>query len=371
MRNWIANLPGIGRLASGSLMRPLLMLGVLAAVSAAAYLLGATRAQAQQRLVLDGKEFGGGGAGNYDGVIAYIYNDIPITRAELGEYLIARFGIERVDFLVNRRIVEVECKKKNVYVTDAEVEAQLRQDLKDLGNIPLKQFTSDVLKRFNKSLYEWKEDVIRPKLALTKLCRLNVDVEESEIQKGFEARFGPKVQCRMIVLEAGDTQWVAKHQRARSGEEGFREVALQQANHHLAAKGGQAPAIHKHFGDANIERIAFSMKVGEVSEVLTLPDKSGVILKCDAHIQADVTKRYEVEKGDLRKEIYDMKVSQRIPQEFAKLRDAANPKVMLREQPISTGDLEHKGGRPPAIQSKSPETPGSLPPLSPGIDLRK
>src|SRR5262249_9528430 len=38
-------------------------------------------------------------------VVAYIYGNVPITREELGEYLIARFGAERTEFLVNRRIV--------------------------------------------------------------------------------------------------------------------------------------------------------------------------------------------------------------------------------------------------------------------------
>src|SRR5262249_21373902 len=152
------------------------------------------------------------------------------------------------------------------------------------------------------------------------------DVDEAEIQKGFEARYGPKVQCRMIVLAEDDKHWIAKHTKARGSEEGFREVAITQFNHQLGAKGGEAPPIHKHFGDPNVERVAFSMKVGEVSEVITLSDKTGLILKCDKHISADPTKRYETEKIQLRKEIYDMKVAQHIPQEFAKLRDAANPK---------------------------------------------
>src|SRR3974390_531372 len=31
-------------------------------------------------------------------VVAYIHNNIPITREDLGEYLIARFGAQRVEF---------------------------------------------------------------------------------------------------------------------------------------------------------------------------------------------------------------------------------------------------------------------------------
>src|SRR3954469_13042056 len=42
-------------------------------------------------------------------VVAYIYENMPISREELGEYLIDRFGKERVEFLINRRIVELAC----------------------------------------------------------------------------------------------------------------------------------------------------------------------------------------------------------------------------------------------------------------------
>src|SRR5205823_233222 len=47
-------------------------------------------------------------------VVAYIYDDKPIHRAELGEYLIQRFGTDRLDYMVNRRIVEVECAKYSI-----------------------------------------------------------------------------------------------------------------------------------------------------------------------------------------------------------------------------------------------------------------
>ena len=38
--------------------------------------------------------------------MATIYGNIPITREELGEFLISRFGADRLEFLVNRKIVE-------------------------------------------------------------------------------------------------------------------------------------------------------------------------------------------------------------------------------------------------------------------------
>ena len=93
---------------------------------------------------------------------------------ELGEYLILRFGAERLEFMVNRKIVEMECAKHGIRCEDVEVEQRFRQDLSSFGKLPLteKEFVQNVLKRFGKTLIEWKEDVIRPKILMEKLVRV-------------------------------------------------------------------------------------------------------------------------------------------------------------------------------------------------------
>ena len=57
-----------------------------------------------------------------------------------------------------------------------------------------KEFSSQVLKRFNKSVYEWKEDVIRPKLCLERLVKPLIVVTSEDLQKGYEAKYGHRVQ---------------------------------------------------------------------------------------------------------------------------------------------------------------------------------
>src|SRR5207245_6251504 len=126
-------------------------------------------------------------------VVAYIYGSIPITREELGEYLIARQGAERVDLMINGRIIDRACQKKGIVVTDAEVHAALAEDLKKM-NIPSVKDFIKVLEKNKTTLYEYKEDVLRPKLALAKLCRGQVQVTEDDIHKGFEAYHGAKVE---------------------------------------------------------------------------------------------------------------------------------------------------------------------------------
>src|SRR5262245_11274195 len=122
-------------------------------------------------------------------IVAFIYGNVPVTREELGEFLIARGGYEKVDLLVNKKIIEVEGYRLNVTVTDTEVRAGLEEDLRGLG-IDAKDFTKHVLPRYGKTLYEWTEDVIKPRLLLTKMCRNQVKVTEEDLKRMFDNKYG-------------------------------------------------------------------------------------------------------------------------------------------------------------------------------------
>ena len=175
-------------------------------------------------------------------VVAYLYENMPISREELGEYLIARFGQERIDFLINRRIVEMACQAKGIYVTDLEVDAQFKEELKGFPNMTAQDFYNQILKRFNKSLYEWKEDVIRPKLMLSKLCRPMVEVTQQDLANAFEARYGPKVECRMIAFQKGDKHMQEVWTKISQGEAEFAAYATQQFLENLLHHGWENPA---------------------------------------------------------------------------------------------------------------------------------
>src|SRR5207237_2888236 len=112
---------------------------------------------------------------------------------------------------------------------------------------------------------------------------------------GFDARFGPKVECRWIILP-NDNHAAQLWREASEGEAGFVKIAKTNNIPQLCPKaGGGVPPIHKNFGDAKIEQVAFNLKVGEISPLLEMPDHTVVILKCDKHIQPDYTKRLEEE----------------------------------------------------------------------------
>ena len=54
--------------------------------------------------------------------------------------------------MINRKIVEMECRKYNIFATNQEVEQRFRQDLKSF-NTPLteQEFVNSILRRFGKT----------------------------------------------------------------------------------------------------------------------------------------------------------------------------------------------------------------------------
>jgi hypothetical protein len=297
-----------------------------------------------------------------DGPITLAHASLPVamihgtnvTRQELGEYLIARFGPERLKFFVNNRIIERACKERGIVVTDAEVEAQLIDDLQKMNIPSVEAFNSHILKRFGKTLHEFKEDNIRPKLALAKFCRDQVHVTEEDLQKAFEAKYGPKVQCRMIgVLKdegraAAEKIWTEVKQHPVL----FEQYARKQSNQALAQIGGEIPPIHKHFGDERVEREAFSLAEGEVGSILDMKEGGYIILKCEKILARTLPENALQYKGEkepeskslrltLYHEVFDQKLSQRIPEVFKALESEANPKYWLaRKDEISS--LAHR-----------------------------
>src|SRR5262249_21992247 len=153
--------------------------------------------------------------------------------------------------------------------TAAEIEAGLQQDLRE-QKMDLKDFEIRVRKENRMSLYEWKEDVIRARLLAAKLCRDRVKAEEDEIRKAYEAHYGEKVECRIIIWPKDEEKRVMMlYPKIRDSEAEFDRAAHAQASPTLAQSGGKITPIGRYStGNEEMEKVAFSLKPGEISHVM-------------------------------------------------------------------------------------------------------
>jgi hypothetical protein len=263
--------------------------------------------------------------------VAYIHGSVPVTRQDLGEFLIARGGAEKVELLVNKMIIEHECKKRGVTVTNKELEAALMDDLSGLS-IKKEEFVKVVLPRYGKTLYEWMEDVVKPRLLLTKLCQDRVKVEEADLKIQFEREFGEKRRVQMIMWPPTDG-WDSiqkQFEQLRKSQEEFDRAARAQGNAGLAAATGHIKPIGKHLPaqEKIVEETVFTMKVGDLSGVLKT-SQGWMVMKLHEVIPPDPKAKWEDAKPRMMKQAFDEKMAQEIPKFFAELRKAADPKVVF------------------------------------------
>jgi PPIC-type PPIASE domain len=274
-------------------------------------------------------------------VVAYIYGSVPVTREDLGEYLIARQGVEKVELLVNKKIIEHACEKAGVVVTEAEVEVALEEDLKGI-NVNRKQFVETVLKQYGKTLYEWKEDTIRPKLMMNKLCKERVEksITDEDLKKAFDANYGEKVECRIIIWPKGEERIaMQEYDAVRKSEEGFDRKARAQAISSLAMSGGKIkPIAHSCGVHPEVEQQAYALQPGEVSRLIVTPEGT-VVLKVDKKLPPDAKVKMDEVKDALRREVYEKKLAQEIPTMFKAMREEAKP-VFILKRSTTAEDLE-------------------------------
>ncbi len=265
--------------------------------------------------------------------VAYLYTptgEMPITREELGEYLIARYGAEKLELLVNKKIIEEACKAQKIVVSDAEIEADLAETLAGL-NVNQKEFIDRVLKAYRKTLYEWKEDVIRPKLMMNKLVQNRVTCTDEDVRIAFDAYHGERVEGR-IILWPPEEKRIAQmeYSKLRDSEEAFAQRAKSQASRELSAAGGKIdkPIGHNTTGSPELEKAVFSIQPGDITELVQVPE-GWVVFKCDKRLPPDTHLSIQSERERLVKEIIAKKTQIEIAKVFQELKQKSNPRLLL------------------------------------------
>ena len=278
--------------------------------------------------------------------IVAVYNgQTPITREEFAEFLIARYGGEQIEFFINRRIIDKECQVRGIGVTPAEIEASFAEELKKMDNIDLKVFEEKFLAPYNKTVFEWREDVVRPRLLLARLCRDRVKVTEEDLQQAFAAEYGEKLEGRMILWPLDQTKCaLMQYTIVRDNADAFNDMAQHQSSPTLATKGGKiGPFGRGSLGNKEVEDEAFKLYPGGLTTLVETPE-GNVVFKLDKRIPADKTIALDAVRQELTAKVFERKVQIEMQTAFKDLRDKARPKVMIKDanKPINLVETTNK-----------------------------
>ncbi len=286
--------------------------------------------------------------------VAALINGARVSLRELAEMCIDRHGEEVLDGTISRRLIEIECERKGITVTDEEIDAEITHAAETMlepgqdGRPDVQKWLLKVTEQQGVSVHIYRRDAVWPSLALRKLAISSVKITDDDIQNGFEANFGERVRCLAIVLEnhrRATEVWALA--RANPTPEYFGELAEKYSvEAGSRALRGQVPPIQKHGGQPLMEEVAFKLPPGELSSIIQVGE-TFVILFCEGR-----TKPQRVDLSDVRDEIYKdvhaKKLNHAVGDYFQQLRDRAtidnfiagttqSPKQGPRRPPATAG----------------------------------
>ncbi len=232
--------------------------------------------------------------------VAALIDSKPVYLDAVLEMCLKLYAEQDLNTMISIALVRQECKKVGVEVTDQDVAtdvwihaAETTFPLQD-GSPNVKAYLKSELAKYNTNEESYKKTIVWPSVALRKLSEGMVKVTDEDIQKSFEANYGESVQCLGIVLgderRARDVWQKARTMPAkenRSLEDVFGELA---ASYSIEPDGkqmrGRIAPIVRNGGYPELEEEAFSLKPGEMSQVIQVDASTFVILYCQEIIPA-------------------------------------------------------------------------------------
>ncbi|MDA1055608.1 MAG: peptidylprolyl isomerase [Planctomycetota bacterium] len=250
-----------------------------------------------------------------------VVNGQQITREDLANECIRRYGKDVLESIVNKQLIWQACQKHNIAITDQDVETEIEQMASKFG-LPKDRWLTMLDRERDISSDRYRREIIWPTLALRRLANEQIVVTDDEIRKAFESEYGPKVKVRMISVS---NQGKAEEARGRAvaNPAKFGDLAKEVSEDaNSAAARGIVPPIRKHVGYDEVERAAFALKEGEISQIIPVANQY-LILMCEKHLPESYVSNTQMDqiRAQLRDQIRDNKLRTAAANIFKKLQD--------------------------------------------------
>lgn len=281
-------------------------------------------------------------------IVATVNNE-PITREELASECLRHHGKQVLEGVVNKHLIAEECRRRNIVITEADVSQEIQRMATKFG-LPVDHWLKMLKQERGISAAQYASDIIWPTLALRRLAGEQLQVAPEEIQEEYERQYGPAVKARIIVLADPRT---AESVRAAAvaNPADFGNLAKEKSTDvSSASMKGLIPPIHRHIGDKQIERVAFELQDGQISEVIPVADQF-VILKRECLLPAS-SMTLEQARGRLEELIRDKKMRRLAHEIFRQLQQRAQVQNVYNDPALRSqmpGIAATINGRPIAL----------------------
>lgn len=264
-----------------------------------------------------------------------LVNGEPIMPDQLANECLRRFGKEVLESIVNKKLIWEECQRQNIKITEKDVDEEIQRTAGKFG-LTTERYLTMLREERDISPDQYRRDAIWPMLALRRLAANQAQVTEDEIKKEFESEYGPQVRVRMIAMLDQNTAAQVQKEAAAHPEK-FGDLAKQHSKDPTSASSrGIIAPIRMHIGAPELEKAAFSLKKGEVSQVIAVANQFLVLL-CEEQIEQRYISSQDMPRYEqrLHDQIRDNKLRAAASDLFKTLQDRAQVVNVLNDPKLS------------------------------------
>lgn len=214
--------------------------------------------------------------------IVALVNGQKIVLQDLANLCVLRHGEEVLENMVNRYLILQACQERKIEIKQKDVDDEIAR-IASKFNLSVQMYLKLLESERDIRPEYYASDIVWPMLALRELSKDMLKVSPQDIDRAFQSEFGPKVQVRMIATkDSAKLQQV--HQQAVANPELFKTLARDHSEDPASASvEGLLPPIRMNTGEDELERIAFALQPGQVSEIFRVGDLN-VTLQCVRHM---------------------------------------------------------------------------------------
>ncbi len=233
-----------------------------------------------------------------------IVNGKAITRQRLADECVARHGKEVADTLIAKELIQQALDLKKLTVTAEEVNAEITHTATVLAHTDRETWLRELEKEKGISPSQYARDVVYPTIALRKLATPRVQVTDRDVQDAYEASFGDKLRCRVIMLQQ-EKKAIEFWEELQRTPNAFERIARKESiDIQSRAVGGlMSELMGRHANPRNVSDAAFAQLVdgdpsdkehkpkdGDITGPIQLNESAWLILKREELVPADKDK---------------------------------------------------------------------------------
>ena len=261
--------------------------------------------------------------------VAATINGQQVSLQQLAEECIARHGIDVLEAEIHVKLLKQALKKSGKSVSREELNEEIGRAAEAYGYLnadkkpDVDRWLADVTEQEGLTVETYVRDAVWPSVALKKLVSDEVQVSTEDLQKGFEANYGERVEVLAIVLgNQRAAQEVWDMARSNLNSTFFGELAAQYSIEPVSrANLGEVPPIRRFSGQPKIEDEAFSLtKEDPLSAIIAVADKY-MIMYYKGRTERLVREMGTV-RDELEKDLHEKKMRLAMAQQFDRLKES-------------------------------------------------